>query len=257
MQSAATVTLENAEVLALLRQAQERNHSIELHKHKATGELLVAKARLIGCDEKFLHLDSPHSIGKNVHFIAGERISVHIVLSEKMYVFNSSIIDAACLVPLNRRRRVEGMRIACPAQMQIAQRREDYRVSVAALDPIPVVVHEAAVDCPDASPIDAVQLSGELVNFSIGGIRARLDVPESHKLTIGHKYYIGFRLPSAAAGSLFLCELRHYASIPGNRGTAVGLQFMNWPDRSVMHQKLETLRAFSFELQRRALQRRR
>jgi c-di-GMP-binding flagellar brake protein YcgR len=250
-------TLVTEDTLTLLKQACDRNAQLELHRHAGSGELLVARARMLDFDDQLIYLDSPHSIGKEIHFLCGHPVSAHTILAGKMYAFDSHVADSSCVVQLNKRRRIVGMSIARPTSVWVAQRREDYRVSVVSLDPIPVRVHEISPDCRDAAPIEAVRFGGCLMNISLGGVRVRLSTLPGTKFVIGHPYYLAFQLPTMMDEIMFLCELRHYRPLHDGEETAVGLQFMVWPSRSELQKRLQFLHAFCFEMQRRSLRRRR
>lgn len=238
------------ETLILLEEAASRNVAIELHYMDAAGQLVVGRTRVLGMDADKVYLDSPHSIGKEVRFLCGQTVSAHVPMFGSRYEFNAVVAESHCFVQLNRFKRVEGMSLEKPRLAQESQRRHDYRVSFAMLEPIPVWLHEATDPEGYSCSVNARRLSAHLTNLSLGGAGLRVDLPPTDKFKITQRWFLGFHLGKPADRFMYLAELRYFRSILNSQATVLGFQFILWPDRLEMHRQEQRIGRLLTEYQR-------
>ncbi len=248
----------------ILLQASCRNVPLELQYlnpdralDRIEPDVLYAQTRLLGVDEEYVYLDSPQDIGKQVRIGGGRQVQAFLNWQGKSYTFRAKVAKLRCLVELNRRKTVVGMCLFTPRSVWEQQRRQDHRVSVAALDPIEVALHETADQPAGCCPIAARRFRGRIVNLSRGGLAMRLRNSDRYEIHVPKWYYLTFSLPDPGEELLFLAEARHVQEILGGHAGIAGFQFLRWPNPTEMRRKEACLGRFIVEVERRALRNRR
>ena len=242
----------------VLEEACARNRPVELHYYNTSGEFFAAKTRLLGIYEDQLLLDTPQSIGKQVHFSAGQPIEAYILTGEHTHTFRAKITKTQCHVKLNQYVTVDGLFITKPALIKEGQRRHDLRMSTAGLeDTIPVTLHDTWSKQAGAAPVNAAVFQGRVTNLSGGGCGLLLETIQCSKLNIGKQMFVGFTLPEQDTELIFQVEIRT-VGLTGPKGsmTRLGVQYLNWPNQAYLRRTLRSIEQFVAELQRRANNRR-
>jgi len=247
--------------VAVIQEACDRNVPVELHypnpdlsPGRLEPDLLFAQTRLIGVDEKEIYLDSPQSIGKSVELKHRTKVSGYFNLDGKIYSFNSRVTNLGCEVVLNKKKRIVGMCLATPAKIRQSQKREDHRISVAALEPIEVRIHEVSQKDPNAVALTAKRFTSRAVNLSLGGEGVNVEGPGGNHFRVGQYYFVSFCIPNDPEEFLFLAESRHIMDLPRNQAKRIGLQFLRWPDVMTMRKNLRKLGPFLARTERNSLQ---
>lgn len=234
-----------------LEEACARNVSVELHHYDdVSKELIVTRTRMIGLDDENVLLDSPQSIGKTVSYETGQEVETHFLFASRRYTFCSSITSTRCSVRLNESKTIIGMSVARPADVKDGQRRHEFRISLARIEPISVHLHEASAEDPNACSIDAARFCGRLVNLSSGGVRVRVEKGKRRNVRIGEYFFIEFEIPDGHGPLIFLVELRNVHRIQDNTASLLGFSFLRWTQNDI-RRKERRLEQFGAEMQRR------
>jgi len=250
--------------LAVLAEASARNVPVELHYdnpdrsfNRIEPDILYAQTRLLGADEHRLYLDRPQHIGRQVYIARGRTVDAYFCLHDRIYTFRSVVTNLNCLVELNRGKTVVGMCLSTPNAVTEGQRREHHRVRLGALDPIHATIHEASRDDPNSCAITARRCRGRLFDASLGGLGIRIGGDDRYQFQVGRYYYLSLVLPEQDEELIFLTEVCHVEEILRGEFVLIGFHFQRWPDPIQMRQKLEGLRQFLNEVERRRLRKNR
>lgn len=247
----AELAISSEETLILLDEAASRNIAIELHYMDAAGQLMVGRTRVLGMDDERIYLDMPQSIGKEVRYLCGQRVTAHVQMYGTRYEFNAIVSESRCPVQLNRAKRVEGMALWKPRMAQESQRRHDYRVSFTMVDPVNLLFHEATDPTGHSCLVTARRMQGRVANLSLGGVGVRVDVPPTDKFKIAQRWFLSFQLGDQKDNFLMLAELRHFRSILNDQASIIGFQFLQWPDRHELQRQQQRISRHLTEIQRR------
>ncbi len=248
---AATKTHNSGEILEA---ACARNASVELHQFGIADGVLVARSRLLGLDDRCVYLDTPKSYGPPLSLDRGKIVSVFMLLSGKRHEFKSRVVQPRCTVNLNASTTVRGISLSRPKRIQEGQRREDYRILVAALDPIAVHFHEVPEGDVNQCPVDIVRFSGRLIDLSRGGFCARVDVTERAKFAPDEEFFIQCRFPEDLGEITRLACARHSCSIAHGEAHRVGFRFLPWCPKFTKPQEHIVVR-FCAEQERQSIRR--
>lgn len=236
--------------LPLLEEASARNRTVELHTFEAGDQLMTARARVLGVEDQHIRLDMPLDAGKHIAFSPGCILDVYLALGDVLYTFRSQLVESGCPIRLNDGTIVEGIRVTRPSAIKPGQRRQDYRVSMASINPITAHIHSVSADDPSAAPCDAQRAHGWLANLSTGGCGLILEAPFGQEMTSGHPMFVGFRLPIEGPPFIFQAELCQVISVMNGRGTRLGLRFLCWPDQMRYGQAMRPIERFLADMQR-------
>ena len=66
----------------VLEEACARNASLELHYRPDDGDVVVARARLLGLDDRYLYLDRPETAGTTVTFKQRQKIEGYLLMND-------------------------------------------------------------------------------------------------------------------------------------------------------------------------------
>jgi len=243
------------DVDALLGTAAERNLSVELHARLAdeSESVLVARSRVLVLGEKEVLLDRPQAIGRHVVLEAGQVIDVYVGLDGELYRFTARISRPQFIVELRERKTLIGMAIERPVRAAAAQRRNHFRVLLAAMEPICVTLHDGAHEPIGSAPLDAARYAGELVDLSMGGASVRVNDHPTGSLQINDRLYCAFTLPQEASETIVLSHVRQRRSIADTSALRIGLQFVGWPDQRSFEREQDRLQRFVARVQRERL----
>jgi len=246
--------------ISLLQDACDRNVPLDLQyanpnraQDQIESDTLYARARLLSINKDTIYLDSPQSIGKQTHLRPGCRVNAYFNLHGTIYSFRSTVTDSNCIVALNRKKTIVGMSMSAPNVVLEAQRREDHRVSLFALDQIEVNIHDAWKDQPGSCQVTAKRFRGYVINLSRGGMAARIEGQDRHLIKVGAWYYMSFTLPGNGSTLVFLAEARHIHEVHQGQTRRIGFQFLSWPNHKQMREKLAHLGRFLVTAERRTL----
>ncbi len=237
-----------------LESACARNVSVELHQSGADDEVLVAFSRLLDLDVRNVYLDKPKSRGTPLAFGQGKVVDVHLSLAGDRYVFRARVTQPVCTVKLNASTRVRGMSLSRPTVLDDGQRREDFRVSLASIDPVDVHFHTFDTGNVNRCQVDAERFRGQLIDLSRGGISVRVAVEDRATLRVDEQFFVHCRFPDDVGEITMLAQVAHVRSIVHGEAVRAGLRFLPWC-QSFTAPHHETIARFSIDQQRRSIRR--
>jgi len=237
-------------------EACARNMAAELHIPQSDGGLLTAWTRMLGCEGELIQLDQPQAISGCISLAPGQRVTVFLHVKGKRYRFHSAVAQPRVRIRLNERMVVTGITLEWPSEVMEAQRREDFRVSVAGTRDIPVCFHGLTVPAPGPVPVDVPRFGGRIVDVSAGGMAVLIARTEIRNLRLGDLFYSEFLLPEDDQPLTPVCQVRHANLVRADTARLVGMEFMPWVgcDAERMNQRT---RRFVVAEQRRQLRLRR
>ncbi len=243
--------------LSVLQEACDRNLPLELHyvntrcsAGSMEPDILVAHTRLIRMEGGEIHVDNAQHIGKEVRLRVDQPVDAFFTHNDTMYTFRTKVKALRKKIDLNQSTRIVGAVLEAPPSLGEGQRREDYRVSVAALDPIPVYIHETDNADPNSCPLNVRRWTGQLFDVSRGGLAVRIEGPTRFFLRVARLCFLTFDLPGHNVNLAFLAECRHMRDIPGHDAGIAGFQFLRWPDMGVMRSQLANIGRFTADVER-------
>jgi c-di-GMP-binding flagellar brake protein YcgR len=243
--------------LAVLAEACNRNLPLELHyvnsevtPTSVEPDILIARTRLIRMEGDTIHVDNAQDIGKEVRLRQGETVDAFFTFNDVLRTFRTTIRALRQAIDLNREMRVIGAILDCPKVISSGQRREDFRASVVALEPIDVHLHETDAEAPNNCPLNARRWTGRMFDISRGGAGVRLEGPTRYTLRAGRVCYLSFALPGLEGGFLFLGEARYVRELPGKDACLVGFQFLRWPDAPTLRGQQNSIGRFTTAVER-------
>jgi len=239
----------------VLEDACARNASLELHHRPDDGDVVVARARLLGIDDRFIYLDRPETAGVPVTFAQKRKLDGYLLLNDLRYAFRTTVVDLRCMVKLNDEKRVVGMVLRRPKELKEGQRRSHFRVSLFGDEPIPVELHEATADEDGTCPIRARRLPATLGNLSVGGAGVNVATFDVREVRVDEKFFLTFQLPGEEEPFTFLTEVRQVWALGHGEVTRVGLKNRQWPTPRAVRRMQERLNKYITDLQRNRLRR--
>lgn len=234
----------------ILLEACQRNAAIELHHTDGTGELTVAKTRLLATDEEHLYVAQPQCLGGVVSFRAGNQLDAFLSYQENLYCFRSTVVNPIIPVALNERKRVQGMSLTLPTRLRAGQRRRCFRISLIRHDPIAVSLHTTSAATPEACPLDARRFTGTMIDLSVGGMGLGIDRCVYSTFNVGDLIFISFPLPSEVKPLEFLAQVRQSRPLTDDSNTRLGLQFEIWPTMADFRTRERLVQKFINDTQR-------
>jgi c-di-GMP-binding flagellar brake protein YcgR len=233
-----------------LEAACARNVPLELHSVSQDRTIPAARARMIDLDDRHVYLEKPQIIGRNVRLSAGQRFAAYFSYNDVIFEFRCQVVETRAAVRLNRRKLVEGLVITRPSEVSPGQRRQFFRTTVAAREPIPARI-QPAPDGERPEPDEhAPWLEARLVDASAGGFGLRVDDPNYSRFRVFHNYFVRFGVPESGREIVTLCELRQVRPIQDGAATRLGMLLLPWPTQARLNSQLQPLLAYLTKLQR-------
>ncbi|HED53943.1 MAG TPA: hypothetical protein ENJ00_07045 [Phycisphaerales bacterium] len=265
--------------LEALAEACARNAPLEIVQADLVGVEPFARGRMLEIESGALMIEQVQVIGKNSRFSKESRIKAYFRFHRTLYEFRSVVLTAAKAIRLNRSWVVPAIDLQFPTEVEIGQRRNVYRVSLAVLErPVRVEVwHERpprdfllqsgvprvieGVATPERGGIDEQgevfpptrqpDWTGTMIDASDVGIGVNLESCRSSELKIFDRGWIRFELPDDAAGSIvFEFETRQVRPVR-ERVQRIGMMILEHGDRWKHGAKVRRLWRFLTECQRR------
>ncbi len=231
------------------------NASGEIHYGETQDNLKTAKIRFLSLEGEVICTDKPQSIGEQVDLVSGQVILVYFTHDNARWAFHSRVQKATRLVRLNANQRVVGMSIAVPHEIQLQQRRRDYRVMTVSHGIGGEIVIESE-DVEFACPVERSAFSGVIHNVSVRGLGFLVDGLVGRHFKRGRYVYTGFTLPGSEQKWIVRAQIRHVQELPARERTMLGLQIAERPGLDPQRLR-DKIHEFTIAEQRRKLRRRR
>ena len=246
---AATTNTKKDKCAEILDSACARNLPVEIHYTNSEDELVIARSRILAVDEENVFLDSPSSDAGSYSPERGQEISAFLLLNKQRLCFDTHVTKSRCFVDLNEQTKVAGFAVSRPKKVGEAQRRQDFRMSVASISHIEVRMHGVLDSDTHKCPIDSVRFHGALVDISRGGICVTVDASQRQKFVTREQIFADFLLPQGHGEIVMLSELRHVKQILNGDANKIGLRFVPWNPQFTKPQ-IQTISRFCADLQR-------
>ncbi len=240
----------------IIAEACARNLPAELHIQQSDGDVVTAWARMLGWQNERVQLDQPQTGSGSITLSPHQRVTVFLHVKGKRCRFHSAVVEPRARIRLNERIVVTGIALAWPSELVEAQRREDFRVSVAGTHDIPVRFHGLTVPAPGPVPLDVPRFCGRMIDVSAGGMAVLIARTELRAVQLGELFYGEFTLPEDDRPLTPVCQARHANLVRTDTTHLVGMQFVPWVGCSAQLMTQRTRRVVIAE-QRRQLRRRR
>jgi c-di-GMP-binding flagellar brake protein YcgR len=182
-------------------------------------------------------------------------LDAYLSLYGELYSFKTRVLNTACLIELNQTKRVSGISVTRPEVVKPGQRRAHFRVSLAAVETVPIELHTTGEIDPNVCPVDARVLEGTLVDLSLGGASVRVEGVSYTSFTLGDMLFAQFTIPDFLENTVMLMTVRHARPILDGAAVRLGVQFEAWPDEPHYRATLHSLQRFLAAMQRRQLRR--
>lgn len=246
----------NPAALEIVVEACARNMPAELHIQQPDGDVVTAWARMLGCQNELVQLDQPQAGSGSISLAPRQPVKVVLHVKGRRYRFDSTVVEPQARIRLNERMVVTGISLALPSELVEAQRRADFRVSVAGTHDTPVRFHSLTVPAPGPVPLDVHRFHGRILDISTGGMAVLIAQTELRNIQRGELFYSEFILPEDDQPLAPVCQARHTSLVRAGTARLVGMQFMPWIgcDAKQMNQRI---RRFVIAEQRRQLRLRR
>jgi len=234
----------------LLRDACTRSAVVEFHCQEGRSAEPAARARMVGLTEDALFVDEPQIIGQDPDFKWGARYAAYFHDGDTMYTFLAIVEASKCKLKLNETKTVVGMKLARPHVIEVGQRRQFFRTSLALETPVPIRMHKTDRENPMRTPITALRCEALLLDGSGGGIGVRVDGKKAGQFKLYDHFFVSFELPTSPRPFLFLTELRQVREIRGGESVKLGLNILDWPDSRQVERNLQPFTQHLNEVQR-------
>ena len=263
-----------------LHAACSRNAPLEIVQADLIGVEPFARGRMIEIESGVLMLEEVQIIGKMAKFAKQMPVVGFFRYGNKLYEFFSKVVSAQKPIHLNRSTIVPAIDLRMPGEVTEGQRRNVYRIQVAAMkDPIRVEfwretppdvetisiqnglsaqgdgVSDAFTGGEDAEgnlypPTRNPDWQGSMIDASDVGLGMNLNECRIGQIKVFERAWLRFNLPGDPEGSMtFLVEVRQIRSI--REGVVrVGTFIVESDDRWAHAAKVRRLWAFLTELQR-------
>ena len=234
-----------------------RNRPFEFHYTNTSGEVFVGRSRFLGQDDRHLHLDTPHIVGKQTTLQTGKKLELFVTIGSETYTFRSRIVKTNCRIQLNFYTTIHGVHIEKPTKFWPGQKRHELRLRFKESDQIPVIVNFTDPNEPGATPLNRVAVNGWIEDISASGCGLHLDTALCSDFKFGHPIFLGFTLPDEDKTQIIVqAELRTARSPANGYRTRVGVKFQSWPSRGYLTRMLRPLERFIANIQRERLKKR-
>lgn len=245
------VSPQDSSSLELLFEAVNHNQSVELQHVGPTGKVRSGKTRLLFMDADSLYLATPVQDGKPVAFGVDCCVDVYTRVHRQTYAFQSKVLRTDCVIKLNSGKTLTGIQLSKPSELKETQRRNNYRVSLASMVPIDAMM-QAVCDQDTNSESGPVggKIKSQLVNLSSGGCGVVLSQKEAQKFRLGNLILLSFDLPVESESFTFQTRICQIIPVQERETVRLGLQFVEWPNRTEFRKALRPLEKFIADLQR-------
>jgi len=246
-------TASNQEQLSqddLLEAACARNLAVALHFRSFSGDVHIARSRVLGSSDELVYLDRPQCIGGDVRLNVGMNAEVYVNLFGTLMTFQSEIVSLNESVWINENKQTVGMTMRRPTKIRPGQRRDDYRVLLSGDQELKAEIHPAGLECIDAVPIDGPVTPITITNASAGGAGLLIRQQVYSRYKVGRLYFLSTTLPDGDGPLSLLFEIRHSAPIHNGESTKIGAKFVEWPNRVVHRHASRRLSRFVTAIER-------
>lgn len=214
---------------AVLQDACSRSVVIEFHRQGGRVSDPAARARMLAVTDDALYVDEPQIIGLASDHSWDKRFDAYFMDGDNIFTFEARVVASKCRLKLNSKKTVTGMKLARPRVLELGQRRQFYRTSLALEAPVPMSLHRTDREHPLCTPITAPHYDGLLIDGSGGGLGVRIDNVVPGRFSIYDRYFVNFRVPGGDRLTL-LTELRQAREIRNGDSVKLGLQILDWPN---------------------------
>ena len=263
-----------------LHAACARNAPLEIVQADLVGEEPFARGRMIEIESGVLMIEEVQIIGKMAKFAKQTPVVGFFRFHNRLFEFFSKVVSAQKPIHLNRSTIVPAIDLKLPTDITEGQRRNVYRIQVAALrDPIRVEFwHEVPPDVEqmfiqngqtaqgdgvcdaykggeDANgfllpPTRVADWEGQMIDASDVGLGMNLNKCRLNQLKLFDRGWLRFSLPGDAEGSMtFSVEVRQVRSVREGVVRA-GMFILETNDRWAHAAKVRRLWSFMTEWQR-------
>lgn len=213
---------------AVLQDACSRSAVIEFHRQGGRVADPAARARMLAVTDDALYTDEPQIIGAGGDHSWDKRFDAYFMDGDNIFTFEARVASSKCRLKLNAQKTVTGMKLERPRVLELGQRRQFYRTSLALEAPIPIAIHRTDRESPLCTPINAPHFAGLLIDGSGGGLGVRIDNVAAGRFMMYERYFATFSVPGQNRITL-LTELRQTREIRNGESVKVGLQILDWP----------------------------
>lgn len=267
--------------LAALQAACDRNAPLEIVQTGLAGEEPFARGRMIEIEDDVLMIEEVQIIGKVAKFARQTPVMAFFRFGSRLYEFHSRVVSSDNPVHLNKSLIVPAIELTMPEAVTEGQRRNVYRIPVAALrEPIEIEFWSESPPNPgkivlidtlrpegdgvcdpmtggeDASglllpPTRLADWRGAMIDASDVGIGMNLVQCRLGQIKLFDRGWLRFSLPGDPAGAMtFQIEVRQIRSV--REGVVrVGSLIIESKDRWAHAGKVRRLWSFLTEWQRR------
>ncbi len=244
----------NTVATRLLAQACVRNTSVEIQLEDSSGQTKTWRTRLLFVKDERLIAEVPRLSRDNPIPLSRE-IDVYMLLGGIRYRFASVVEESGLKIALNEKVRVLGMKLKLPAEVLEDQRRANYRLSLAAGEPLLVSFCLPHPSILHACEINTQVTIARIVNISAGGLAVLVDQQYARTFQTGTNLFGVFVLPDCQGTFTVLCKIRHTQKIEASASVRAGIAFCEWPGCNLKDDQLRIMR-FIASHERQYLQRR-
>jgi len=116
----------------VIRAACNRNIPICVIRPQQAGRVPMARGRMLGITDDGIDIDRVQVPGRDLHFQRGDDLQAYFSIGQTLYQFRTTLTTLCEPKHLNARMIIPGMTIAVPGSIKQGDRRDVFRVSVAA-----------------------------------------------------------------------------------------------------------------------------
>jgi c-di-GMP-binding flagellar brake protein YcgR len=243
--------------LKILEQMCARNNPIEVHyEDPSTRSLSVGRARLIEVRDDGLITDQLQYAEGNDSIPVERPVTAHFSMEGNQYAFETSITDASTKVAINETQKVRGMTWKRPEAVKSVQRRDNFRVSVAAMNIDNLGVARVADGAHPACPVDGYLGKARLCDVSSGGLGMLCGRDVVSRVEIGEKFFVSIDFPGLEGETCMLVTVRHVDRIEKLESFKLGCSFEPWSGQDLRRAQQQLTKSIT-QLERKALRRNR
>jgi hypothetical protein len=280
----------------ILDEACGRNVPICVVRPQEAGRVPMARGRLLSLGDGGIDIDRVQVPGREVRFARGDELEAFFSMGQTLYQFRTTLLTLSEPKRLNAKFLIPGMSLSVPGAIDTGDRRNVFRVSVAARDdrpdvsawrvPVPVADDEPedGADEMPAMPSSAFNIhgidmgsvidrleqpadhTGWLVDATDSGLGIRLEAVGPARFSIFDPVLLRVVMPPAVAveagenGAFssmeFLAEVRSKRPV-GDDGSRLGLVLIDGGSEAVTARKKNLLRRYLALVQREQLRKNR
>jgi len=180
-----------------------------------------------------LVIESPTLSGRRVHVYPNETVAVVLRFGGERYRFRSKVENTGRM-KLGGNVDVGILGLTYPGEFVKLQRRNHYRVTLSALQPLTVncIARNPRRDGAEGAPGDYLRFDASAVDISAGGLGLRLPRQYAWIAAQGRRMALLFPLPGFAEPVRLLGEVRHTRQAVKTGEKVAGIQFVDW-DRTL------------------------